>query len=135
MIVEWNKLNKEKRNFESISFFFKKRPFELTRHSPNTIFGINNPCGIKLSTRLRLGLSHLNEHQSKYGVDDTVNSICTCDSNIELISHLFFYFKNSLKEGKLPLTTFFPFFNLFSILLSKVFCDFVTFTYLYPRCV
>ena len=36
-------------------------------------FEIHNPKGIKLITRLRLGLSHLREHKFKHGFQDTVH--------------------------------------------------------------
>ena len=45
-IIEWNKL---------------ESPF--IRPSPNKSFQCHNPKGIKLVTRLRLGLSHLREHK------------------------------------------------------------------------
>ena len=35
------------------------------RPKPGPLYNIHNPSGIKLLTRLRLGLSHLNEHKFK----------------------------------------------------------------------
>ena len=35
----------------------------LTIYTPKPIYNIHNPNGLKLLTRLRLGLSHLNEHK------------------------------------------------------------------------
>ena len=80
-IVEWNKLSREVRNSENIRIF-KKRILEFIRPSPNSIFDIYNPYGIKLLTRLRLGLSHLNEHKFKHGFNDTINPICICGGDI-----------------------------------------------------
>ena len=61
------------------------------RPSPNSIFDIYNPYGIKLLTRLRLGLSHLNEHKFKHGFNDTINPICICGGDIESINHFFLH--------------------------------------------
>ena len=89
-IVEWNKLNREVRNFENIRIF-KKRLSKFTRPSPNNIFDIYNPYGIKLLTRLRLGLSHLSEHKFKHAFNDTINLICICGGDIESTNHFFLH--------------------------------------------
>ena len=64
---------------------------EFIRPSPNGIFDTYNPHGIKLLTRLCLGLSQLNEHKFKHGCNETVNPICTCGSDIESINHSFLH--------------------------------------------
>ena len=76
-IVEWNKLSREVRNFENIKIF-KKIILEFTRPSPNSIFDIYNPYGVKLLTRLRLGFRLLNEHKFKHGFNNTINRISIC---------------------------------------------------------
>ena len=43
-----------------------------------------------LLTRLRLGLSHLNEHKFKHNFDDCVNSFCTCSLEPETL-HFFLH--------------------------------------------
>ena len=92
-IVEWNKPNREVRT-ENIRIF-KKRSFfgllEFIRTLPNSIFDIYNPYGIKLLTRLRLGLSHLNEHKFKHGFNDTISFICIWGGDIESINHFFLH--------------------------------------------
>ena len=75
-IVEWNKLSRE--SFWSLLAF-------------NSIFDISNPHVIKLLTRLRLGLSHLNDHKFKYGFNDTINPIYICGGDIESINHFFIH--------------------------------------------
>ena len=65
---------------------------EFIGPSPNSIFDIYNPYVIKLLTRLRLGLSHLNEHKFKHGFNDTTNPICVCGGGIESINHFFLHF-------------------------------------------
>ena len=68
-ITEWNKLDLNIRNSASLNTFKKK----LLNFIPcaNSIFDIHNPLGIKLLTRLRLGLSHLHEHKCKHCFQDT----------------------------------------------------------------
>ena len=43
--------------------------------------------GIKLVTRLRLGLSHLREHKLKHCFQDTLNSLYNCGMDVESSSH------------------------------------------------
>ena len=48
-------------------------------------------------TRLRLGLSHLNEHKFKHNFQDCINPLCTCSWEIESFFHFFLhchYFTN-----------------------------------------
>ena len=61
-VIEWNKLDNNIRNSESVSAF-KKQILKFIRPSPNSTFNVHNPHGIKLLTRLRAGLSHLREHR------------------------------------------------------------------------
>ena len=60
-ISEWNKLDPALRNAKSYSIF-RKLLLKIGRPSPNHIYKIYDPLGLKLLTRLRLGLSYLNEH-------------------------------------------------------------------------
>ena len=61
----------------------------FVRPFPNSLFDCHNPKGIKLITRLRLGLSHLIEHKLKHSFQDTINPLCNCGQDIEF-STLFF---------------------------------------------
>ena len=63
-IIEWNNLDPNLRNSNSISVF-KEKILNFIQPSPNSVFDIRNPKGIKLITRLRLGLSHLREYKFK----------------------------------------------------------------------
>ena len=56
-VIEWNKLDNNIQNSESVSAF-KKQIFKFIRPSPYSTFNVRNPHGIKLLTRLRVGLSH-----------------------------------------------------------------------------
>ena len=67
---------------------FKKRYMEFYRINANSIFRIHNPVGIKLLTRLRVGLSHLREHKFNHHFHDTGNPYCSCDGkSIESVEH------------------------------------------------
>ena len=63
-IIEWDNVDPNLRNSNSISVF-KEKILNFIRPLPNSVFDIRNPKGIKLVTRLRRGLSHLREHKFK----------------------------------------------------------------------
>ena len=48
-----------------------------------SFFDTHNPKGIKLITRLRLGLSHLRKHKFKQSFQETINSLCNCGEDID----------------------------------------------------
>ena len=77
IVTEWNYLDKSIRNPESFSLF-KKNILKFVPLSPNSIFNCHNPKGVKLLTRLRLGLSHLHNHKFKHSFQDSLNLICNC---------------------------------------------------------
>ena len=81
-LIEWNKLDLNIRNSESLNIF-KKTLLNFSRSSENTVFNCHNPKGVKLLTRLRLGLSHLREHNLKHSFQDSLNPICSCGNDIE----------------------------------------------------
>ena len=101
-------------NFKLIRFLLwiyrshqsNKELLEFIRPSPNSIFDIHNPYGIKLLTRLRLSLSHLNEYKFKHGFNDAINTICICGGDIESISISVSTPLNTVKQEKPSLTTF-----------------------------
>ena len=53
-ILEWNKLYKNIQQWPT----------------PKPVYNIHNPTGLKLLTRLTLGLSHLNEHSFNHNLRD-----------------------------------------------------------------
>ena len=81
-VIEWNKLDLNIRKSESLSIF-KKTLLYFIRPSGSTVFNCHNPKGVKLLTRLRLGLSHLREHKFKHRFQDSLNPICSCGNDIE----------------------------------------------------
>ena len=65
-----------------------KFAIKIVRYSP---LNIPNLSGIKLLTRLRLGLSHLNEHKFNDKFDDCVNPFFTCSFEPGSTSHFFLH--------------------------------------------
>ena len=84
-IVEWNKLDLTIRNSSYLVF----RNYLLNRIRPlaTPISNIHNPLGLKLLTRLRLGLSHLNEHRFNHIFESCLNPLCTCSLEVESTTH------------------------------------------------
>ena len=64
---------------------------QIGRPVANSVYSIHNPVGLKFLTRLRLGLSHLNEHRFKHNFQCCVNPICSCSLAIESTIHFFLH--------------------------------------------
>ena len=65
---------------------------QFTRPTPNRTFNCHNPIGIKLITRLRLGLNLLRDHKFKHNFLDSLNPICYCGKDIETTVHYLLHF-------------------------------------------
>ena len=102
--IEWNKIDKNIRKSESLNIF-KKSILKFIRVSQNRVYNWYNPKGIKLLTRLRVGLSHLREHKFKHSFQDTLNPICNCGEDIETTSHYLLHCQDYLEERKTLLNT------------------------------
>ena len=63
-IIEWNDLDYSRCNAPSINAF-KQIILKFIRLGPNNIIDIYNPYGLRLLTRLRLGLNYLHGHKFK----------------------------------------------------------------------
>ena len=57
-IIEWNNLDPTLRNSKSF-VVFKNSILKFIRPSPSNVFNCNNYKGIRLITRLRVGMSHI----------------------------------------------------------------------------
>ena len=77
VINEWNKLHEEIKCATSFSLF-KASLLKMGRPHAKSTFRIDNPVGIRLLVRLRLGLSHLKEHRFRHNFADFVNPLCSC---------------------------------------------------------
>ena len=98
-IIECNKPNREGRNSENIKIF-KRTLLEFTRTSRNSIFNIYNAYGIKLLTRLPLGLSDLINISLSIVLMAQSISFVFVEVTLNRLS------KNTLKQDKPSLTTF-----------------------------
>ena len=96
-VIEWNKLDLKIGNSESLNIF-KKTLLNFIRPSGSTAFICHNPKGVKLLTRLRLGLSHLREHKFKHSFQDSLNPICSCGNDIETSAHYLLHCPNFSNE-------------------------------------
>ena len=88
-IKEWNKS-------DSISIF-KKHILSFMRPLTNKVSNSHNPQGLKLLTRLRLGLSHLRYHKFMHNFLNTINPLCSCDSDIEITLDILLYCPNFME--------------------------------------
>ena len=70
---------------------FRKRMLNLIRPKCNGTYGILNPTGLKLLARLRLGLSHLNDHEFNHNFKDCINPLCSCSLSVENNVHFFLH--------------------------------------------
>ena len=73
---------------------FKIQLLNFIRPNSNSVFNINNPLGLKLLTRLRIGFSHLKEHKFKHNFQDSVDPLCSCGNDIESTVHFFLHCPN-----------------------------------------
>ena len=98
--LDWNI-----KNSESIETF-KNRILSFIRPSQNSTFNCHNPKGIKLLSRLRLGLSHLRKYKLKHSFQDSLNPFCSSGKGeVETSSHYLLYCSNYLEERLALLNT------------------------------
>ena len=85
-IIEWNKLDIDILKSKSYATF-RNILLKLGRPIQRPIYSISSPVGLKLLTRLRLGLSHLNEHRFNHNFQNCINPLCSCSLEIESTFH------------------------------------------------
>ena len=95
VINEWNKLDEKIKVATSFSLF-KASLLKVDRPHANFTYRIHNPVGIRLLTRLRLGLSHLNEHKFRHNFANCVNPLCSCSTEPETTLLFFLHCHNFL---------------------------------------
>ena len=61
--------------------------------------------GVKLLTRLRVGLSHLRKHKFRHSFQDTLNPKCDCGKYIKITSHYLLHCPDYLQEWETLLNT------------------------------
>ena len=102
-IIEWNKCDQNIRNSSSFNIF-RKSILKFIRPS-DSLFNCHNPKGIKLLTKLRLGLSHLREHKFKHSFQDSLNPFCSCGLDIESTAHFLLHCPTYNTERRSLLST------------------------------
>ena len=55
------------------------------------MYNCHNPKGIRLITRLRLGLSHFRKYNIKHNFQESLNPLCNCAHGIESTTHFFLH--------------------------------------------
>ena len=68
----------------------------MGRPHANSSYRTHNPVGTRLLTRLRLRLSHLNEHEFRKNFADCVNPSCSSSIKPETTLHFFLHCQNFL---------------------------------------
>ena len=104
-INEWNKLDLDIRKSKFYAIF-RNALLKIGWPNQSPVYRIHNSVGLKLLTRLRLGLSNLNEHRFSHSFQCCINPLCSCSLAIQ--STTFFtalpsflkYLLNFLKEHK-----------------------------------
>ena len=86
VINEWKKFDIKYTNITSHNTF-KSSLSTFVRPLHCDTFGIYNPVELQLLARLRLGLSHLNEHNFKHNFRNFLNLLCACNLEPETTSH------------------------------------------------
>ena len=85
---------------------WKKRILSFIRPSPDSTFNCHNLRGIKLLSRLRLGLSHLREHKFKHCFQDSLNPFCNYEKGeVETSSPYLLHCSNYSEERLALLNT------------------------------
>ena len=93
VISESNSLDINIQNSSSINVF-KKELLKFIRPEPNSSYNINDTKGIKLLTRLRLGLSHLGDRKFRHNFQCCVSPMCSCGQEIETTPHFLLHCPN-----------------------------------------
>ena len=86
VLSEWNSLNINIRNSSSVNIF-KKELLKFIRPEANSTYNTNNTKGLKLLTRLRLGVSHLGDHKFRHNFQDCIFPIYYCGQDTETTTH------------------------------------------------
>ena len=73
---------------------FGKMLLNFIRPRGKSTYQIYDPLGIKLSTGLRLGFSHLSEHKFRHNFADSMNPLCYCSLETESTLHFFLRCQN-----------------------------------------
>ena len=76
VVHKWNKVDEKIKGATSYSLL-KTSLLKMGRAHANSTYRIHNPVGIRLLTRLRCGLTHLNKHKFRHNFVDCMNPLCS----------------------------------------------------------
>ena len=99
-VIEWNKIDNNIRN-SKLASVLKKRILKFIRPSPNSMFNLHNPYGIKLLARLRVGLSHLRDDKFRHNFQNYLDPFCNCCRYMETTNHFFLHCSNYSSQIKI----------------------------------
>ena len=83
---EWRNLSNGLRNTDSIKTF-KLSILNFVKPRENAVFAVHDINDLKLLTRLRLNVSHLNKHKFRHNFNDAINPMCSCGKEPETTLH------------------------------------------------
>ena len=84
-IIEWNKVDLKCCKYTYN--VFRNHLLESAWPLSNPIYNIYDSLGTHLISRLRLGLSHLNEHRLNHNFDNCINPLCIWILEVESTRH------------------------------------------------
>ena len=96
-IKEWNNLGTHIRKPKSINIF-KINILKFVWTKPNNVYHRDNPKGIKLLTKLHLGLNHLREYNFKHSFQDWLNPPYLYGNETETSTHYLLHCPNNTIE-------------------------------------
>ena len=70
---------------------FRNALIKIGTPIPMPVYNAHNPFGLKLLTRLRIGVSHLNQRKFNHNFQDCLNPLCSSRLEVESISHFFLH--------------------------------------------
>ena len=79
--AEWNLLNSDVRNSESVAAF-KRKLISTLRPLKNSLYGVYDIVGIRRLTKLQMEFSPLNKHRFRHNFD-CLSPICACECAIK----------------------------------------------------
>ena len=87
--LSWNQLDPNIQNSSSIEFL-KRALLKFIRTKPALTYKIHHARGLKLLTKLHLGLSNMREHKFKHNCNVTIDPFSRCGTNdLETSEHSF----------------------------------------------
>ena len=99
IINEWDKLDEKIKCGTSFSRF-KALLLKMGCPHAKSTYTVHNPVGIRLLTRLCLGLSRLNKNKFKHSLTDCVNPLCSCNIKPQITLLFFSALTQLLKHQK-----------------------------------